>query len=264
MPEGESVSHSVMSGSLPRYGLQPTRLLCTLNSPGNILEWVAVSFSGGSSRSRDRTLVSCLAGRFFTIWATREAHSDKHSNSIKEGKGITYSQSYCTSFHFWVLSSFRVHVEKAMAPHSSTLAWKIPWMEKPGRLQSMGSQKVRHDWATSLSLFTFMHWRRKWQPTPVFLLGESQDRGALWAAVYGVAQNRTRPSDFTFSFHFHALEKEMAAHSSVLAWRIPGTGSLVGCHLWGRRVGHNWSDLAAAAAAEFMYSCILLFIGVII
>ena len=61
--------------------------------------------------------------------------------------------------------------------HSSTLAWKIPWMAEPGRLQSMGSLRVRHDWATSLSLFTFTHWRRKWQPTPVFLPGESQGRG---------------------------------------------------------------------------------------
>ena len=59
-----------------------------------------------------------------------------------------------------------------MAPHSSTLAWKIPWMEEPGRLQSMGSLRVGHNWATSLSLFTFMHWRRKWQATPVFLPGE--------------------------------------------------------------------------------------------
>jgi len=71
----------------------------------------------------------------------------------------------------------KVHSEKAMAPHSSTLAWKIPWTEDPGRLQSMGSLRVGHDWATSLSLFTFMHWRRKWQPTPVFLPGESQERG---------------------------------------------------------------------------------------
>ena len=69
--------------------------------------------------------------------------------------------------------------EKAMAPHSSTLVWKIPWTEEPGRLQSMGSQRVRHNCATSLSLFTFMHWRRKWQPTPVFLPGESQGRGSL-------------------------------------------------------------------------------------
>ena len=63
-----------------------------------------------------------------------------------------------------------------MAPHSSTLAWKIPWTEEPGRLQSMGSLRVGHDQATSLSLFTFMHWRRKWQPTPLFLPGESQGR----------------------------------------------------------------------------------------
>ena len=75
-------------------------------------------------------------------------------------------------------------------------------MEEPGRLQSMGSLGVEHYWATSLSLFTFMHWRRKWQPTPMFLPGESQ-----------------------------------------------GRGSLVGCRLWGHRVRHDWSDLAAAAAA---------------
>ena len=73
-----------------------------------------------------------------------------------------------------------------MAPHSSTLAWKIPRTEEPG-----------------------------------------------WAAVHGVTKSQTRLNNFTFTFHFHALEKEMATHSSVLAWRIPGTGSLVGCHLWG-------------------------------
>ena len=66
------------------------------------------------------------------------------------------------------------------------------------------------------------------------------DGGAWWAPVHGVAKSRARLSDFTFTFHFHALEKEMATHSSVLAWRIPGTeggrgGSLVGCRLWGRR-----------------------------
>ena len=70
-------------------------------------------------------------------------------------------------------------MDKAMAPHSSTLAWKIPWTEEPGRLQSMGSLRVGHDRATSLSLFTVMHWRRKWQPTPVFLPGESQGQRSL-------------------------------------------------------------------------------------
>ena len=66
-----------------------------------------------------------------------------------------------------------------MAPHSSTLAWKIPWMGEPGGLQSMGSLRVRHNWVTLLSLFTFTHWRRKWQPTPMFLPGESQGWGSL-------------------------------------------------------------------------------------
>ena len=70
-------------------------------------------------------------------------------------------------------------------------AWKIPWMEEPGRLQSTGSLRVGHDWATSLSLFTFMHWRRKWQPTPVFLPGESQGRGSLVVAVCGITQSWT-------------------------------------------------------------------------
>ena len=78
-------------------------------------------------------------------------------------------------FYIWVRSC----PEKAMAPHSSTLAWKIPWTEEPGRLQSMGSRRVGHNWATSLSLFPSMHWRRKWQPTPVFLPGESQGQRSL-------------------------------------------------------------------------------------
>ena len=86
---------------------------------------------------------------------------------------------------------FIVLMEKAMAPHSSTFAWKIPWMEEPGRLQ-------------------------------------------------GVAEGWTRLSDFTFTFHFHALEKEMATHSSVLSWRIPGTGKPGGLPSMGsHRVGHD-------------------------
>ena len=86
--------------------------------------------------------------------------------------------------------------EKAMATHSSTLAWKIPWTEEPGGLPSMGS--------------------------------------------HGVAKSQTQLSDFTFTFHFHALEKEMATHSSVLAWRIPGTEEPGGLPSMGsHRVGHD-------------------------
>ena len=78
-----------------------------------------------------------------------------------------------------LLVDWNVFPERAMAPHSSTLAWKVPWAEEPGGPQSMGSRRVGHNWATSLSLFTFMHWRRKWQPTPVFLPEESQGWGSL-------------------------------------------------------------------------------------
>ena len=78
-----------------------------------------------------------------------------------------------------------------MAPYSSTLAWKIPWKEEPGKPHSMGSLGVGHDWTTSLSLFIFMHWRWKWKPTSVFLPAESQARGSL-VVVYSVIQNRTQ------------------------------------------------------------------------
>ena len=82
------------------------------------------------------------------------------------------------------------------------------------------------------------------------------DGGGWWAAVRGVAKSRIRLSDFTFTFHFHALEKEMATHSNVLAWRIPGMGELGGLSSMGlHRVGHNWTDLAAAA---YNYSFIKL------
>ena len=87
----------------------------------------------------------------------------------------TWLSMYMCIFHLSIYHD----LEKAMALHSSTLAWKIPWKEVPGRLKSMGSLRVGHDWATSLSLFTFLHWRRKWQPTPVFLPEESQGWGSL-------------------------------------------------------------------------------------
>ena len=102
---------------------------------------------------------------------------------IRETQWDSYETDYLKhSWHFIkfpFMNKCQQGTEKAMAPHSSTLAWRIPWMEEPGGLQSMGSLRVRHNWATSLSRFTFLHWRRKWQPTPVFLPGESQGRGSL-------------------------------------------------------------------------------------
>ena len=113
---------------------------------------------------------------------------------------------------------------------------------KPSILQSVGLQRVRHNWATELNWI---------EGTSATLLSinislciikysilrvpeNPMDRGAWWAAVHGVARSRTRLSDFPFTFHFHALEREMATHSSVLAWRIQGRRSVVGCRLWGR------------------------------
>ena len=92
-------------------------------------------------------------------------------------------------------------------------------------------------------------------PLQYSCLEDPMDGGAWWAAVHGVAGSWTWLSDFTFTFHFHALEKEMATHSSVLTWRIPGTGEPGGLPSMGsHRVGHDWSDLAAAAAAWCKYS----------
>ena len=111
-----------------------------------------------------------------------------------------------------------------MAPHYSNLAWKIPWTEEPGRLQSMEPLRVRHDWATSLLLFTFMYWRRKWQPTPGSCQENPRDGGAWWAAVYGVAQSRTRlkqlssssSSTFLYTCPFPASKFHLSSLSNPL------------------------------------------------
>ena len=203
-----------------------------------------------------------------------------------------------------------------MAPHSSTLAWKIPWTEEPGRLQSMGSLRIWHNWATSLPLSCIGEGDSN--PLQCSCLGNPRDGGASWIAVYGVAQSRTRlkrlsssssrlppqgpwfdPWLWNFGILLDAAKKEKkkkglpwwssgwdsrktqywkstcsfsinpglqvcpseadnilwgrgseATHSSVLALRIPGTGEPGGLPSMGsHRVGHDWSDLATAAAA---------------
>ena len=105
-----------------------------------------------------------------------------------------------------------------MAPHSSTLAWKIPWMEGPDGLQSMGSLGVGHNWATSLALFTFMHWKKKWQPTPVFLPGESHGQRSL----AGYSPQGCKESDTTEQLHFTSLHFEHLWHclSLGLEWKL--------------------------------------------
>ena len=119
-----------------------------------------------------------LAGGFFTTSATWEAHT-KRASLERTHLTPVISLYARTESNIVFKSTSRSSTEKAMATQSSALAWKIPWTEEPGRLQSMGSHRIGHKWVTSLSLFTFMHWRRKWQPTPVFLPGEFQGRQGL-------------------------------------------------------------------------------------
>ena len=130
--------------------------------------------------------------KLFWVWSPDEnniGHSDTWNYYVLKHTyphPIFFSSIAFSEFWFWKVLSFFYFgtfyiswLDKAMAPHSSTLAWKIPWTEEPGKLQSLGSQGVGHVWATSLSIFTFMHWRRKWQSTPMFLPGESQGPGSL-------------------------------------------------------------------------------------
>ena len=107
-------------------------------------------------------------------------------------------------------------------------------------------------------LLGFLHEESNGTPLQYSCLENPMDGGAWWAAVYGVARSQTRLSDFTFTFHFHALEKEMATRSSVLAWSIPGTGEPGGLpSLGSHRVGYDWSDLAAAGFLQALGSIAL-------
>ena len=158
-----------------------------ISPPSGLAYWYLAAKSQLQRDFSSRFISLCLFG-----FPVGKGHAFQRKHHAKRG---------WAEYHFIALVQLHF-VEKAMATHSSNLAWKIPWIQEPGRLQSMGSLRVGYDGATSLSLFAFMHWRRKWQPTTVLLPGESQGRGPRG---------------------------------------LPSMGS--------HRVGHNWSDLAAEAAA---------------
>ena len=160
--------------------------------------------------------------------------------------GVTKSQTRLGDFTF----TFHFHaLEKEMATRSSVLAWKIPGTVEPNGLPSWG-RRVGHDWSDLAAAAAELTSREGNGTQLQYSCLETPRGGGTWsAAVHGVARSRTRLSDFIFTFHYHALEKEITIHSSVLAWRISGTGKSGGLpSLQSHRVGHNWSDLAVAVA----------------
>ena len=143
---------------------------------------------------------------------------------------------------------FATSLELALAPPHSLRreSWKGQHLSEERALPGQRSEVRKTVWNLwTFSLWAQGHGEKAVATTPVLLPGKSHGRWSLVAAVHGVARNQTWLSDFTF--HFHALEKEMATHSSILAWRIPGMGESGGLLSMGlHRVGHDWSDLAAA------------------
>ena len=137
------------------------------------------------------------------------------------------------------------HPEKAMAPHSSTLAWRIPWTEVPGGLQSMGSIRVGHNWVTSLSLFTFMHWRSKWQPTPVFLPGESQG----WGSLVGCRLWGRTESDTT------EATQQQQQHPLIYCWGHPSCSHVFPL-LYTLSFDNCFVSLISGPVQIFLLSCI--------
>ena len=167
------------------------------------------------------------------LWSSLLISSLVLFNSIKFPKVINYSYL----FHHWSSTSHG-------SAKSQSLIFSYSHTSCQSFLALSASFFPNNNLLQALS-------PRQWHPTPVLSPGKSHGQRSLWAAVHGVAQSWTWLSNFTFTFHCRALEKDMATHSSVLAWRIPGTGEPGGLPSMGsHRVRHDWSDLAAAASSR--------------
>ena len=155
-----------------------------LKNPMEREVWWAAVQRGSKSQTWPTTKQECFK---------QSEKSDRYSLPCSFTERVCFSSDFFqNSFLIFDFLKLGYNTEKAMAPHSSTLAWKIPWMEEPGRLRSLGSRRVGYEWATSLSLFTFMHWRRKWQSTLVFLPGESQgQRSLVGCRLWGRTKSNT-------------------------------------------------------------------------
>ena len=181
-----------------------------------VLEWVAISFSRVPSQPRDRTWISLIVDRCFTIWANREV--------LEIGLFIYFllKDNCFTEFCCFVKpqheSAVGIHISAPFYSHLPPNPTPLGWCRAP----------------------VWVSWVIQQTPVGYLFYINPIDGGAWWATVHGVPQSRTRLSDFTFTFYFHALEKEMATRSSVLALRIPGTGEPGGLLSMGlHRVGHD-------------------------
>ena len=177
------------SGSIPRSERSPVRrnnnplqYSCLENTMNRGAWWATVY---RVTKSRTQQWLSKHNKYIITFYGWIIFHGTKLCLSILQLMDI-----WVTFWLLWIRLKWQllyIFLEKAMAPHSSTLAWKIPWMEEPGRLQSMGSLRVRHDWVTSLSRIG----EGNGNPLQCSCLEKPRDRGAWWAAISGVAQSRT-------------------------------------------------------------------------
>ena len=203
---------------------------------------VAISSSRGSFWPRDWILISHIKSIFFTTEPMGKTIAG-YKSIYTAGNNSTVCPS--DTLYWW---------------HFCT--WRTCYYDQGINYSLVNySTSTHHDHQMHLLCFRILKQVRDYilgrgngTPLQYSCLENPMDGGAWWAAVHGVAGSPIWLSDFTFTFHSHALEKEMATHSSVLAWRIPGTGNPGGLPSTGsHRVGHDWSDLAAAAAAETIF-----------
>ena len=205
-----------------------------------ILDWVAISFSRGSSGYRNRTHVSCIGWQILYHWATGKPQA---SLPWYVRTGVIRIPHHGT-----VVIIIRVHLYKMLGTVSASVhrVFITRW------LTIISMHRPFHNYLLLPARASSRFGEGNGTPLQYSCLENPMDGGAWWAAVLGDAKSQTQLSEFTFTFPFHALEKEMATHSGILAWRIPGMAEPGGLPSMGsHRVGHDWSDLEAAAVLDY-------------
>jgi len=199
-------------------GVIEERLYCTVI-------WIETRMVRRWQQCKDMGEEGCYQGKHLVQNLSQEAFKDQKDNLWLEKSNLTsfqylhvYNPGFDRTWLVLLISYLCWFSEKAMAPHSSTLAWKIPWMEEPGGLQSMVSLRVGHDWATSLSFSLSCLGEGNGNPLQCSCLENPRDGGAWWAAVFGVTQSRTRLKRLSSS-SLLVLSKVLMK-DCVLLWRL--------------------------------------------